>query len=210
MKIAIIGAGHVGSALAGAWNRAGHEIVLGVRDPGKPDATAFTRVTVANATSQCDVIVLCLPWAAAEEIVKSLGDLGNKIIIDAMNPLGIVDGTLNLVVGHTISGAELVAQWATGGRVVKTLNQVGAEVMANASGFASRPIMFVAGDSESAKAIVANLVHDIGFAPHDAGGLHQARHLEPFAMVWINQALMRGKGRDWAFIVADRQIGVIS
>jgi predicted dinucleotide-binding enzyme len=39
----------------------------------------------------------------------------------------------------------------------------------------------------------------LGFEPLDAGALKQARILEPLAMVWINQALMRGLGRDWAF-----------
>ena len=43
------------------------------------------------------------------------------------------------------------------------------------------------------------LLTDLGFDPLDAGDLTKARLLEPFALTWINQALMRGKGRDWAF-----------
>jgi predicted dinucleotide-binding enzyme len=210
MKIAIIGAGQVGLALAQAWHRVGHEIVLGVRDPAKADAaTSFKRVGVADAAAMCEVVALCLPWAAAEPVIKSLGDLGNRIIIDCMNPLGMVDGKLGLVVGHDISGAELVEKWANGGRVVKSLNQVGAEVMADAGGFGSPPIMFVAGNDEAAKSVVVGLVRDLGFAPEDAGELRQARHLEPFAMVWINQALVRGKGRNWAFVASHRQSGAI-
>jgi 8-hydroxy-5-deazaflavin:NADPH oxidoreductase len=46
---------------------------------------------------------------------------------------------------------------------------------------------------------VGRLVGELGFEPLDAGALRQARILEPFAMVWINQALARGFGRDWAF-----------
>ena len=46
---------------------------------------------------------------------------------------------------------------------------------------------------------MAALLRDLGFDPHDAGDLTKARLLEPFGMVWINQALIRGKGRDWAF-----------
>jgi predicted dinucleotide-binding enzyme len=45
----------------------------------------------------------------------------------------------------------------------------------------------------------AQLVSELGFEALDAGGLKQARILEPFAMVWINQALFRGLGRNWAF-----------
>ncbi len=40
---------------------------------------------------------------------------------------------------------------------------------------------------------------EIGFEPLDAGGLEQARILDPLAMVWINQSVARGFGRDWAF-----------
>jgi len=44
----------------------------------------------------------------------------------------------------------------------------------------------------------------LGFKPLDAGDITKARLLEPFGMVWINQAIMRGKGRDWAFSVATK------
>jgi 8-hydroxy-5-deazaflavin:NADPH oxidoreductase len=67
--------------------------------------------------------------------------------------------------------------------------------------------MFVAGDDDGAKAIAISLISDLGFAPEDAGDLRQARLLEPLGMVWINQALVRGKGRDWAFVAAPRTIG---
>ena len=92
--------------------------------------------------------------------------------------------------------------------MVKTLNQVGAEVMEDTSGFAHPPAMFMAGDDEDAKRTVAVLLTDIGFQPLDAGPLHRARLLEPLAMVWINQALLRGHGRDWAFAALPRSATV--
>jgi 8-hydroxy-5-deazaflavin:NADPH oxidoreductase len=67
--------------------------------------------------------------------------------------------------------------------------------------------MFVAGDDEDAKRSVSDLVEQLGFEPLDAGALRQARLLEPLGMVWINQALMCGKGRDWAFVVHHRDKG---
>jgi hypothetical protein len=59
--------------------------------------------------------------------------------------------------------------------------------------------MFMAGDDADAKTAVAGLLRDLGFDPLDAGDITKSRLLEPFALVWINQALVRGKGRDWAF-----------
>jgi predicted dinucleotide-binding enzyme len=61
--------------------------------------------------------------------------------------------------------------------------------------------MFLAGDDDSAKSTVAQLVSELRFEALDAGALKQARILEPFAVAWINQALFRGLGRNWAFAV---------
>ena len=205
MKIAVIGAGNVGGALGSGWAKAGHTIVFGVRDVNKPDLKALcarlgaTAAPSASAAQQGDIVVLALPWNVAENAVKSLGDLKGKIVIDSMNPLAMKDGALGLERGYTTSGGEAVATWLPGAKVVKTFNQVGAEMMMAGDRFEKRPVMFLAGDDESAKSTVAQLVSELRFEALDAGGLKQARILEPFAMVWINQALFRGLGRNWAF-----------
>jgi predicted dinucleotide-binding enzyme len=209
MRIAIIGAGHVGTALALGWSRAGHDIILGVREAANASRRSLaaeikaTAASPAAAAQQGEVVVLALPWAAAEQAVRSLGNLAGKIVIDCMNPLGPVDGGLGLTVGHTTSGGETVAGWLPGTKVIKTLNQVGAEIMADNRAMAHRPAMFMAGDDSAAKDTVGRLLADLGFEPFDAGGLVKARILEPYAMVWINQAMLRGKGRNWAFAAVD-------
>jgi len=211
MKIAIIGAGNVGSALAIGWARAGHEIVLGVRNPSDPSVESLcgrTRavvVTPFEAAQAGEVIVLALPWNAAEKAVPELGSLRGKIVIDCMNPLTVRDGVFSLERGFSTSAGETVAKWIPQARVVKTLNQVGADIMSDTSGLPAAPVMFMAGDDDSAKSTVADLLRDLGFEPLDAGSLSQARILEPFAMVWINQALARGKGPDWAFAVISKR-----
>jgi 8-hydroxy-5-deazaflavin:NADPH oxidoreductase len=205
MKIAVIGAGNVGSALGTAWAKAGHAIIFGVRDVNKPALKSLcaqigaTAAASAEAARQGDVVVLALPWNTAEGAVKSLGDLTGKIVIDTMNPLAMTDGALGLDRGFTTSAGETVASWLPGAKVVKTFNQVGANMMTQAHRFETRPVMFLAGDDDGAKRIVSQLVGEIGFEPLDAGGLKQARILEPLAMVWINQTVARGFGRDWAF-----------
>jgi NADPH-dependent F420 reductase len=205
MKIAVIGAGNAGSALGTAWAKAGHAIIFGVRDVNKPELKSLcaqigaTAAPSAEAARQGDVVVLALPWNTAEGAVKSLGDLTGKIVIDTMNPLAMTDGTLGLDRGFTTSAGETVASWLPGAKVVKTFNQVGANMMTQAHRFETRPVMFLAGDDDAAKRTVSQLVGEIGFEPLDAGGLKQARLLEPLGMVWINQSLARGFGRDWAF-----------
>ena len=204
MRVAIIGTGNVGGALARGLAGKGHQIILGVRDASKAEVVALSAGTgaavapLAEAAAEAEVVVLALPWRVAEGAVAALGDLAGKVVIDCMNPLGMVDGVLGLLVGHTTSGAEMVQGWLPGARVVKTLNQVGAEIMARNGHLAQRPVQFVAGDDAAAKEAAMGLLRDLGFEALDAGDLTKARLLEPLGMVWINQAILRGNGRDWA------------
>jgi len=205
MRIAIIGTGHVGSAVVRGLNGKGHALTLGARDPRAAGVVALATDTGAApmlpdaAAAAGDVVVLALPWGVAEGAVRALGSLAGKTVIDCMNPLGMVAGTLGLTVGHSTSGGEIVQGWLPKAHVVKTLNQVGAEIMAQNDHLPHRPVMFMAGNDHAAKAQVAELLTELGFAALDAGDITKARLLEPLGMVWINQALFRGKGRRWAF-----------
>jgi len=99
----------------------------------------------------------------------------------------------------------LIAQWAPGAAVFKTFNTTGFNNMADLSGYPDTPVMFVAGDDSARKPAVLDLVRDIGFEAIDAGPLRIARLLEPFGMLWIDQALNRGAGRDFAFAVVRKR-----
>jgi predicted dinucleotide-binding enzyme len=205
MTIAIIGTGNVGAALARGWSRTGQKIVLGVRNPANADVAKLAREvgaevqTPAQAAASGDVVVLALPWQAAEGAVKALGGLKDKIVVDCMNPLTMRGGKLTLDRGFDTSGAEALAGWIPDARIVKTLNQVGAEMMADNRALPHRPVMFMAGNDAAAKATVAQLLKDLGFEALDAGDLTIARLLEPYALVWINQTLAQGRDRNWAF-----------
>jgi hypothetical protein len=205
MKIAIIGTGNVGSAIAHGLKGKGHSLILGARDPGDDSARKLAAETgaavaaPASAVAGAEIVILALPWSAAEAAIRALGTLAGKIVVDCMNPLGMVDGKLSLVLGHTTSGGEIVQGWLPEARVVKTLNQVGAEMMADNRKLPHRPVMFMAGNDAAAKTAVAAVLSDLGFEALDAGDITKSRILEPFGMVWINQALIQGKGRTWAF-----------
>jgi 8-hydroxy-5-deazaflavin:NADPH oxidoreductase len=209
MQIAVIGAGRVGIAIGAAALRAGHDVVYGTRDPGRlaGRGTSGRAMTPPDAAREADIIVLALPFAAAEAVAMTLGPLTGKIVIDCMNPIAPGPDGLGPIVGLQVSGGEQVAHWLPQARVVKTLNQVGAEVMADVTAFALPPLQFIAGDDPEAKGIVAGLLTDIGFAPLDAGGIAKARLLEGFALLWISQAIARKLGRNWAFATIERLPG---
>jgi 8-hydroxy-5-deazaflavin:NADPH oxidoreductase len=177
MKIAIIGAGNVGSALGRGWLSGGEDVVFGIPNPADPKYRSLPEErlrTAPEAARNAEVIVLATPWPATEAAVKSLGDLSGKIVIDCTNPLGMGPDGLELVLGHTTSAGEQVASWAPAAAVFKTLNQIGAENMDKAALFPLRPVMFVAGDDPSKKPIVMSLIAKLGFEPVDAGPLRIA------------------------------------
>ena len=193
MRIAVIGTGNVGKALAPAFSRAGHEVAYGVRDPADPrhsDAGLTVRST-HDAASWAEVVVLAVNWAQVDAALGDCGDIGGRILIDCTNPLSFGPEGISLVLGFDNSGGEIIASKTTAD-VVKTLNHVGSPVMADAHSYATRPIQFVAGNDEQAKQTVSGLLRDIGFEPIDYGGIENARKLEPLAMLWIDQAYRYG------------------
>ena len=202
MRIAIIGSGNVGNALASALGRAGHSVVFGSRtpEPGRAKET-----NIADAAAQAEACILAIPYPAAAEVVRAADGFADKILIDATNPLGLVAGGLGLSVGFDTSGAEQIAALAPKARVFKAFNQTGFENMADARGYAVRPVMFVAGDDAAGKSVVLTLVSDAGFEAVDIGGLTSARLLEPFAMLWIELARKRGLGPDFTFALQRRR-----
>jgi len=202
MRIAIIGAGSVGATLGRAWIERGEDVIWGLRNPADQKHAALPKDRVkapAEAVRAAEVVVIATPWSAAEAAVKSLGSLAGKTVIDCMNPLGMGNDGLQLVLGFDTSAGEQVARWAPGAFVFKTLNTTGAGNMAKAADYPVKPLMLVAGDDAGRKRQVMELVGKLGFEPVDAGPLKNARLLEPFAMVWIDQAMKRGRGRDFAF-----------
>jgi len=209
MKIAIIGTGNVGQALAVGWTSKGHQVIFGSRDPAGEKAQAAVAATDGKATAQreqaavqaAEVVVLAVPWDATETVVKGLGDLAGKTLIDATNPIG---PGFQLAVGKDNSGAELIQSWAPHARVVKAFNSTGAENMRNPIYNGEPTSMFICGDDAAAKAIVKTLAEDLGFAVTDTGGLATARYLEPLAMVWIHLAIVQKQGRNIAFKLVQR------
>lgn len=209
MEIGILGAGNVGGTLGAAWAKHGHDITFGVRNPAAAEVQELLRRSGGHARAGApsdaaafgDVVVNALPWPAAKQVLTSL-KLERKILLDATNPL--LPDLSGLEVGATTSGAEQVARWAAGARVVKVFNTTGYSNMADPV-YRGQPIpMFYCGDDPEAKSTAAQLAKTIGFAPVDAGPLSNARLLEPVAMLWIWLALKGGLGQGFAFQIVQR------
>ncbi|MFD2571651.1 NADPH-dependent F420 reductase [Spirosoma soli] len=180
MKIGIIGAGNIGHTVAKLFVEAGHEVALSnSRGPESlkdivaelgPTAHADT---VDNAAAFGEVILLAVPWNSPEALPHS--DLvANKIVIDAMNPYGPNGQVLDL--GDSTSSEE-TAKRLPDARLVKAFNTIWFKHLAEQGDIskpeAQRRAIFVASDDAGAKAIVSDLIREIGFAPVYTGSLHE-------------------------------------
>jgi predicted dinucleotide-binding enzyme len=183
MKILVIGAGNMGAGFVKQLTSAGHPVVVTARDVGKAEALASQygakAVPTAGAATDQDVVVLAVPYDQAAEALKSVGDLSGKVVIDITNPL--TADYMALTIGHTTSAAEQIAQAVPGAEVVKGFNTVFAQVLAEGAdlGRGQRVTVFLASDSGRAKQAARALAGSMGFQVMDAGGLKNARYLEP-------------------------------
>ena len=202
MKIAIIGAGNVGQTLGTALRSKGHTVIYGSRDPASH--TERNVRSVAEALIGAEVVILATPWIATEALVVQHADgLAGKIVIDATNP--IHPSLARLAVASNSSGVELLQSQARQAKFFKAFNSTGVNVMAQPRFAEGKAAMFVAGPDGADKDTVLRMVADVGFEPVDAGELRAARQLEHLAMLWIQLALTKGYGRDFAFVIARRQ-----
>ncbi|MGH2806142.1 MAG: NADPH-dependent F420 reductase [Actinomycetota bacterium] len=198
MRVAILGAGNVGSAVARAARNTGNDVIVAAKTNEKLEGLADDlgiETTTANtdAVKNADVVVLAVPFDAAEEVTGEIADVvAGTIVIDVMNPLK--DDLSGLATGER-SSAEVVQERLPGAKVVKAFNTVFASNQADPTVDGTQLDGFVAGDDPDAKKHVSYLLEEIGFRPIDVGPLSRARFLEGMAL--LNIALNATNGWSW-------------
>ena len=190
MKIGVLGSGRMGGTLGGLWARAGHEVMFSyARRADKLDALArragARAGTVAEAAAWADTVLLAVHWSRVDDVLGQAGDLAGKVVLNCCVPLD--DDDRDLLVGTTDSGAETLARRLPRARLVSAFNTSPSEALpavfeARDSG-GLKPQLLCCGDDGAAKRVAGERIRDIGYQPLDAGGLHSARFIEPFAMV---------------------------
>jgi hypothetical protein len=197
MKISIFGYGNIGSALTKQLTKAGHEVVLSGRNLDKAREVASqygaTVLPIAQAAAASDLLVMAVYFDGVKDIVAAAGDLSGKTVIDPTNPL--TADYMGLTLGYSTSAAEEIAKLVPQSTVVKAFNTLFAQVIDQGADFAGTPASgFIAGDDAAAKQTVSELLSSLGYAVVDAGGLKNARYLEPLAGLNIYLGYGAGKG----------------
>jgi predicted dinucleotide-binding enzyme len=191
MNIGIIGAGNIGSALAGHFTRLGHEVVVAnsrgpetLADLAKE--TGVKPVTVEEVPRGRDLVVVTIPEGKIPELPRGLFKNPQQIVVDTGNYYprqrdGKIEG---------IENGMPESRWVEqqlGHAVIKVFNNIYAEHLAKRGkppGSPGRIALPVSGDDPKAKQTVMELVNTMGFDPVDVGGLDESWRQQPGTPVY--------------------------
>lgn len=200
MKIAVLGTGMVGQAIANKLVALGHDVKMGARSATNEKAatwqsqTASDRASVgtfADAAAFGELVFNCTSGAASLDALGAAGaaNLRGKVLVDIANPLDFSKGmppTLSIL--NEDSLGERIQRAFPEVRVVKTLNTVNAELMVNPGRLGGGAhTMFLAGNDAGAKAQVRGLLVE-GFGWRDIvdlGDITMSRGTEMYLPLWV-------------------------
>jgi predicted dinucleotide-binding enzyme len=209
MKIAVLGTGMVGHALAGKLVSLGHEVTMGSRESGNPKGEAWAGQSGPNARAgsfteaagYSELIVNATPGTVSRAALAEAGagNLNGKVLLDVSNPLDSSGGfPPSLSVCNTDSIAETIQRTYPEVRVVKSLNTVSAPVMVDPGRLPGAHDIFMAGNDQGAKSVVSGLLQEFGWAPghiRDLGGLDAARGMEMWLPLWLRIFMQQPQGK---------------
>ena len=204
MRVAVIGTGMVGQALAGRLDEIGHDVTVGTRDVAAALARtgdgAFgswaaehPRVAVATFAAAADGASLVVNATSGDVSLAALGAIGDaglagRVVLDISNPLDFSAGfPPSLFVKDTDSLGEQIQAAFPSARVVKALNTLNADLMVRPRRLADGGhSVFVSGDDHDAKVMVTELLTEFGHTDViDLGGIESARGTEMYLPLWL-------------------------
>ncbi len=204
--IAVLGTGDMGDSFGPRLASLGYEVIYGSRNPDSDRVKALLEKTGNNASAttsdkaaqQADIVFLALPWEPMEQVIKSLGKMEGKIVVDLSWPASELaeDGYWRMTTKP--SGAEVIQGWVPDAMVVKAFGTIGSYVIDNprhAGGPVSIPI---ASDHRVAKEVVARLAAELGLDPIDAGPLRMAANIEAMMELYL-VPMTQGRELGWEF-----------
>ncbi|MEW1925565.1 NAD(P)-binding domain-containing protein [Streptomyces sp. NPDC088360] len=190
MRIGLLGTGHVARALASGWEAAGHDVVLGSRDPKErgdaEELQRFTVVGLVEAAAHGEVLVNATPGTESVGLLKGIGAaaLAGKALVDV--GVGFTEGMELSHPNYSLSEEIQAAFPET--PVVKTLVTMDSVVMTNPGSLEEPGMVFLSGDDAAAKQTVRRLLGDLGWpdaSQLDLGGIGTARGQEHAALLFI-------------------------
>ncbi|MYM25473.1 NAD(P)-binding domain-containing protein [Duganella sp. FT135W] len=182
-SIGIIGAGAIGTAIARILSKAGISAVI-ANSRGPESLAALgqelgVRPVSVEEAAQADIVFLAVNWTKIPDAVQHLGPWNGRIVIDANN--AVEAPPFRAVELHGRASSSVLADLLPGARVVKAFNHLAAAMLASdPQSEGGRRALFYAGDDADAKAVVGELIQQLGFAGIDLGTLDGGGRLAQF------------------------------
>ena len=197
-KVAILGSGEVGIALAQGFEKHGHQVVMGTKNPNKKIEWKGKLVSYPDAARTADLLVLAVKGSVAEDVVQAVAPhAAGKTVIDATNPIADAPpqkGILSFFTTLDDSLMERLQRAAPQANFVKAFNTVGSDLMVNPQLKDGPPTMFICGNNEAARKEVASILQIFGWESEDMGSAEAARAIEPLCILWCIPGFVKN---DW-------------
>jgi len=189
-KVAIIGLGKIGEAIATNLVKGKHSVILSSRDLEKAKLLAkkFGSLVAAKETSaaikEADVIIPTIYFNSLKEFFQTYSkDLEGKIIVDVSNPIAPDgNGGFKKIVGEHESAGQILSNLIPkSAKLIKAFGTLGAGSLVGAA-FSSpeRKVLFYASDSTNTNQQIEELISSSGFEPFHVGGIDQSIRIEVF------------------------------
>lgn len=200
MRIAVLGTGTVGRAIAARAAELGHEVTVGTRDVTTTRAGSWGEwagghpgialAGHADAAAGADLVVNATNGDGSLPALDAAGaeNLAGKVLLDIANPLDFSQGfppTLSVLNDDSLG--ERIQRAFPRTRVVKALNTLTADLMAHPKQLADGDhTVFVSGDDADAKSVVTELLTSFGHTDVlDLGDITTARGTEMLLPIWL-------------------------
>ena len=184
--IGLIGAGHIGSQLARLAVAHGYQVVVS-NSRGPETLASLVDELGANARAASaeeaaragDIVVVTIP-------LKNIGSvpvapLAGKTVIDTNNYYPQRDGHIPELDNESTTTSELLQRHLPTSKVVKAFNHLYAADLTKdgqPAGTKNRRALVIAGDDNSAKQTVTQLIDQFGFDTVDAGVLKEGWRIQ--------------------------------
>ena len=179
MRVAVIGAGNIGGTIGGKWERAGHEVSYGLRDPAKKKGATSIDAALGGA----DVVLLAVPGGAVVELAREHREkLEGRIVIDATNNFS----------GPSSHSWHELAKAIPGAQLYRAFNTYGWDVFTNPSLGGEQADMFYCGP-EKGGLVVERLIEDVGLRPVRVGGMDAVDAVDGVLRLWFTLSRSRGR-----------------
>ncbi|PIF45983.1 hypothetical protein CLU96_2999 [Chryseobacterium sp. 52] len=189
-KVAVIGLGNIGKAVANNLVNNKHQVIVAARNSDEADqfsarSGGFAQsANIEDAIKTADIIIPAIWFGSFKDFFNDHGSiLQGKIIVDVSNPIAPDgNGGFKKVIGERESAGELnKAILPPGSQLVKAFGTLGAGSLVSASNESpEKTVLFYASDDTEIDSAIENVIRNTGFEPLKVGGIDQSIRIEVF------------------------------